>query len=250
MDVVRENSAPLQQQIAAVLREEIERGSYEPSGRLPSEAALCTRFGVSRVTVRLALAKLSEEGSVERKQGKGTYAAGKRVRHGLDQLRSFHESLLLQGFDASMQLRSRTLVALPERMRALALEGADDGRCLLLERLHLVDGEPIALGRNYLPPALDALASERIASQPAYASLAELTGKPVVRAEIAIEVGQADGDVAAALGVTAGSALLVMERTSYFADDRCCDCSVFYIRPERYAFVVKTAFAVPSTDRA
>lgn len=243
MDLQRENSASLQQQIVALLREEIERGSYEPTGRLPSEAALCARFGVSRVTVRLALAKLSGEGSVERKQGKGTYAAGKRVRHGLDQLRSFHESLLMQGFDASMRLLARAVVAAPERVRALALEGAQDGRCLLLERLHLVDGAPIALGRNYLPPALDVLASERIAQQPAYAILAELTGMPVVRAEITIEVGLAEADVAAALGVAAGSALLVMERASYFTDDRCCDCSVFYIRPERYAFVVKTAFA-------
>lgn len=36
-------------------------------------------FGVSRVTVRLAVGKLSDDGVVERKQGKGTFVAAKQV---------------------------------------------------------------------------------------------------------------------------------------------------------------------------
>ncbi|RSZ59840.1 GntR family transcriptional regulator [Massilia atriviolacea] len=241
MPLSRDNAAPLQQQLADVLRHEIDAGAYEPSGKLPSEAALGARFGVSRVTVRLALARLAEAGVVERKQGKGTYAAGKQVRHGLDQLRSFHESLLAQGLRAEMRLLSQALVALPQAMAELAEAG--QGQCLLLQRLHLVDGEPIALGRNYLPPGLAAMPAEKIARQPAYALLAELTGLPVARAELAIRLALADGAVAQALGVGEGSAVLLMERRSYFADGRCCDCSAFYIRPERYAFVLRTSFA-------
>ncbi len=244
MPLSRDNASPLQQQIADLLRQEINAGAYEPSGKLPSESALGARFAVSRVTVRLALARLAAAGVLERKQGKGTYAAGKQVRHGLDQLRSFHESLLAQGLRAEMRLLSNALVALPPAMAELA--GAVQGQCLLLERLHLVDGEPIALGRNYLPPALAAMPPARIARQPAYAMLAELTGLQVARADLAIKVALAEPDVARALGIKEGSALLLMERSSYFADGRCCDCSVFYIRPERYAFVLHPTFAPDS----
>ncbi len=241
MFLTRDTTTPLQQQIADVLTQEINAGAFEPSGKLPSEADLCRRFEVSRVTVRLALDKLSGVGAVERKQGKGTYVAGKQVRHGLDQLRSFHESLLLQGLKADMRLLSRQLIAVPERMRALA--GAEDGHCVLLERLHLVDGAPIALGRNYLTPAVAGVDAGRVARQPAYSMLADLTGLQVVRADIAIQVGYADDAVAAALEVAPGSALLLMERSSYFADGRCCDVSQFHIRPERYAFVIKSHFS-------
>ena len=56
-------------------------------------------------------------------------------------------------------------------------------------------------------------------------------------------MGQADAELAPALDVAEGAPLLVMERSSYFADGACCDRSQFYIRPERYEFVIKTSFA-------
>lgn len=241
MHLIRENIASLYEQIASLLREEIQQGRFEPTGKLPSEAALCLRFGVSRVTVRLALARLEQEGTVARKQGKGTYAAGKQLRHGLDQLRSFHESLLQQGLQAEMRLLSREIVDAPGG--ALSVMGDEDGRCLRLLRLHLLDGAPLAVGRSYLPLLMDAADRERMERTPSYAILQELTGQAVARADLAIKVGQADAELAPALEVVEGAPLLVMERSSYFADGACCDRSQFYIRPERYEFVIKTSFA-------
>lgn len=40
--------------------------------RLPTEAAFCQMFGVSRVVVRVALARLKEEGVIESRQGRGS----------------------------------------------------------------------------------------------------------------------------------------------------------------------------------
>jgi GntR family transcriptional regulator len=241
MHLIRENIASLYEQIALLLADEIRQGSFEPSGKLPSEAALCLRFGVSRVTVRLALARLEADGAVERKQGKGTYATGKQLRHGLDHLRSFHESLLLQGLQAEMRLLSREVVDAPGG--ALSVMGDEQGSCLRLERLHLVDGEPLAVGRSYLPVLMAEMQWERMESRPAYAILRELTGQDVARADLAIKVGQADAALAKALRVERGAPLLVMARSSYFADGVCCDRSQFYIRPERYEFSLKTSFA-------
>jgi GntR family transcriptional regulator len=241
MHLIRENIASLYAQIASLLGEEIKQGSFEPSGKLPSEAALCERFGVSRVTVRLALDRLEADGAVERKQGKGTYATGKQLRHGLDHLRSFHESLLLQGLKAEMRLLSREIVDAPGG--APSLMGDEQGSCLRLERLHLVDGEPLAVGRSYLPLLMGEADWGRMERQPAYAILRELTGQDVARADLAIKVGLADAALAMALKVELGAPLLVMARSSYFADGACCDRSQFYIRPERYEFSIKTSFA-------
>ncbi|MEO3854715.1 GntR family transcriptional regulator [Acrocarpospora sp. B8E8] len=59
--------------IARMLRERIQTGLLPPGALAPSEAALRQEFGISRHTVRSALAVLEREGLVETKQGKGRY---------------------------------------------------------------------------------------------------------------------------------------------------------------------------------
>ncbi|MEO5916250.1 MAG: GntR family transcriptional regulator [Luteolibacter sp.] len=61
-------------ELAAELRKEISAGRYGEEGRLPSEAQLVERFGVSRPTVAQALRTLGDEGLVIRRAGSGTYA--------------------------------------------------------------------------------------------------------------------------------------------------------------------------------
>lgn len=200
------------------------------------------RFAVSRVTVRLAVGKLCDDGVVERKQGKGTFVAAKQVRHGLDALRSFHEALLLQGLKPSMRVINHALQPVPEDMRGL-FEASDD--CLLLERLHFVDDDPIALGRSYLPAELANVVWTDVKHQPIYSVLESITGMAVTRADLAIRAQEADKTLANALHIKRGAALLVMERTSYFANGRCCDRTRFFIRPERYAFVLSGVFKSP-----
>ena len=59
--------------VSQALRVEISSGMFGASGRLPSEAALVQRFGVSRPTVARALRDLQVEGLVERRAGAGTF---------------------------------------------------------------------------------------------------------------------------------------------------------------------------------
>ncbi|KAA8561912.1 HTH-type transcriptional repressor YvoA [Pseudomonas extremaustralis] len=192
--------------------------------------------------MRLAVGKLCDDGVVERKQGKGTFVAAKQVRHGLDALRSFHEALLLQGLKPSMRVINHALQPVPEDMRGL-FEASDD--CLLLERLHFVDDDPIALGRSHLPAELANVVWTDVEHQPIYSILESVTGMAVTRADLAIRAQEADKTLANALHIKRGAALLVMERTSYFANGRCCDRTRFFIRPERYAFVLSGVFKSP-----
>ncbi|UXX96562.1 GntR family transcriptional regulator [Streptomyces sp. AD2-2] len=61
------------QRITEVLAKEI-RGGHRPAGeQLPGEHALAQRFGVSRTTVRAALAELAEAGLIATRTGKGSY---------------------------------------------------------------------------------------------------------------------------------------------------------------------------------
>ncbi|MFI9373837.1 GntR family transcriptional regulator [Streptomyces parvulus] len=59
--------------IADDLRQQITAGRILPSERLPSEAALADRYGISTVTLRRALAVLQREGLIEKIHGKGNF---------------------------------------------------------------------------------------------------------------------------------------------------------------------------------
>lgn len=238
--LLRENPTSLYLQISSLLREEISSGLYEPSGKLPSEAELVRRFDVSRITVRLALDQLVEEKIVERKQGKGTYVSNKQLRHGLDTLRSFHESLLVQGLKPEMKLLSRDMVETPE---ALSKSFSSEFRHLLLiERLHLVEGQPIAIGKSYLTPLVGDMNWDTFEKQPSYKAIEALTGLQVVKADLAITAQLADEKLAELLEITVGMPLLVMKRISYLSNGVCCDHSIFHIRPEHYEFVLSSYF--------
>lgn len=64
---------PQYAQIAAMIRERIDSGTYAPGSALPSEPELATELGVSRVTVNKAITLLRSEGRVKVKRGSGTF---------------------------------------------------------------------------------------------------------------------------------------------------------------------------------
>jgi GntR family transcriptional regulator len=236
MTLLRENVTSLYEQIVNVLHHEIEQGLFEPSGKLPSEAQLGERFQVSRVTVRLAIDKLVKENRVERKQGKGTFVVAKQLQHGLNVLRGFYDSLSGQGVVAEMQLLQRLEVELPETIRPLL--GEDVQSCLYLERLHKVDGQAVAFAQTYALPEALVITHEQAASHPSYGLFESLLGWHIQRADMAITATAATADIAKHLGIRKQSPLLVMKRTSWLGDERACEATVFYIRPERYEFLV------------
>jgi GntR family transcriptional regulator, arabinose operon transcriptional repressor len=74
-------------QVFATLLQEIQSGRWKRGERLPSEAQLVRRFGLSRITVGRALKDLQTAGLVQRRAGSGTFVrrarAGSRLSFGL-----------------------------------------------------------------------------------------------------------------------------------------------------------------------
>jgi GntR family transcriptional regulator len=67
---------PLWEQLAAILRAGI--ASCQWTDMLPSESQLQAEHGVSRVTVRRAIAALADEGLVRTIQARGTFIVRRR----------------------------------------------------------------------------------------------------------------------------------------------------------------------------
>lgn len=78
MDVwgfVRKGDRPLYKQLKEHIRTWIESNRLQPGDKIPTERELARLWGVSRLTVRQAIAELVEEGILYRVQGSGTYVA-------------------------------------------------------------------------------------------------------------------------------------------------------------------------------
>lgn len=71
---------PLHAIIAGRAEARIRDGEWAPGDRLPPERELCHDLGVSRATLRQALAELEQRGLVIRQQGRGTFVAQPRGR--------------------------------------------------------------------------------------------------------------------------------------------------------------------------
>jgi GntR family transcriptional regulator len=67
---------PIYRQIASVLTERIEDGTYPPNRAIPSEAKLCEEFDTSRKTVRAGIALLVEQGRLRPVKGRGVFVIG------------------------------------------------------------------------------------------------------------------------------------------------------------------------------
>ena len=65
---------PRYRQIADDLRTRMESGEYAPDSLLPSKSEMMRHYGVALATVNAAIGVLRDEGRLETKQGKGTFA--------------------------------------------------------------------------------------------------------------------------------------------------------------------------------
>lgn len=143
------DSTPRYQEIAEYLRRLI--ASSRPGDRLPSEALLCDRFGVSRMTVRQALQVLANEHLLVRRRGEGTFAAPRVVARLLGSPLSFTESMRRRGLRASSKLLHAGWIEPSIEDRA-ALHLPMGSRAVVVERLRLADGLPMAIERVVSPP--------------------------------------------------------------------------------------------------
>ena len=73
-------------QVFEQLKQMIAEGEWKPGDRLPSETDLADQFGISRVTVRQALQRLSALGLIETRLGEGSFVRKAEIEETLDQL--------------------------------------------------------------------------------------------------------------------------------------------------------------------
>lgn len=238
MPQVRVASPILYERIARELASEIRSKRLRPFAKLPSEAQLMERYGVSRVTVRQALRKLAEAGLVISRQGKGVFVAGVVVNQELTALRGFYDSLLAQGHDPQSTVLAFECVRSTLSNPALQRFGYDIYR---FRRLWRIGEMPIAVAEASIPGSGKAITREDVERHPVYSIVRDLIGREVVRASVQVRAAKSSAEIAGLLRVAPGATILQMERTSYDAEDLAVETTRFSVPPEVFAFQMEVA---------
>lgn len=236
-----QSGRPRHEQLSDWLRERITSGHYGANDQLPSEHELGELFGVSRITVRRALATLENEGLVYRRQGLGSFVAPPKVPQGLVRLTDFAQDMERAGLSATSRVLHHAPSEAP-RAAAAAL-GLEEGAVVVrLDRLRLGDGDPVALDRTWLPPFYaQLLEGHDLTRETIYGVLERDYDIPIHRGRYHIEAALASGAEAGPLEVTEGAPLLLVERTSLTVGDRAIYFQRRYYRADRVAFRLELA---------
>jgi GntR family transcriptional regulator len=169
---------PRYEEIASYLRQLA--ADAAPDARMPSDAELCERFGVSRMTARQAVQQIVNEGLVYRKRGHGTFRAHRRIHRVLGSPLSFTENMRRRGFAASSRLLTlETAHPTPDDAAALDIDPSET--VTILERLRFADGVPMAIERVVLSPRVT-IAGDFSAADTSLHEVFEMAGHEPTRA--------------------------------------------------------------------
>lgn len=236
------SQVPLYYQVQNVLREQIASGKYKPGEKLPTENEMIEQFGVSRMTVRQALAKLAAQNLIESRRGSGSYVAKRKTRKrhfdGTIHLTGSLDELIEMGLDTPVKLLEFNHIEADEH-EAEFLKVKKGTPIYLLKRLRLHEGKPYSLIVNYLPDFIgEKLTDEELNSGTILQTIETKLGFRLHDARQQIKAELADPYVANLLEIPIGSPLLSIERSVYTVEGKPVEFVHTLYRSDIYGFSV------------
>lgn len=210
-------------------------GSLPPHSPLPSERQLMASYGVSRMTVRAAIAKLIDEGRVYNVHGSGTFVGSTEIISKSPKLTSFTEDMVARGFTPSSRVQALLRV---EADAALArwLNVPVGSECTHVRRLRIADGIPMAIEDIYVPAGVLPFESFEFDGTPSlYAQLAR-AGHDPFRAEQEILAVSLSAEESRLLEVKEGSAALCVVGVVSSSKGKAVEYTRVLYRADRYTF--------------
>jgi GntR family transcriptional regulator len=221
--------------IAETLRERLLDYRQRAITRLPSEPTLAREFGVSRETVREALARLRSEGLVYARTGRGTFVSPWPQQVGLRITQPINEPHVTGRPNSPKVLEQGYVAASSEVRSALAIPAGQP--VFRYTILRTIRKQAFRFGWVFVPEAV----AERIdLSRPPRLTVSDKiereAGLRLLRAHQRATAMAAPADVAKALGVAVGSPVLVFRRVYYQESGRPAEFAIDYQDPRRFPY--------------
>lgn len=240
----RRTDVPKWAQIEDALASRISCGDLRVGDRLPPERDLCDQWDVSRGTIRQALDALAARGLIERGVGRGTFVAAGKVEVRLHDVAGFTEQMARAGVQAHARVLRAGVRGAPEQV-AEALELEPGAAVVRIERLRLAGRLALTIEDTWVPSARFEGIEDLDLRGSIYALMRDLYDRAPVRVVESLEPVVAQRHSAELLGVAAGSALMLVERTAFDAGGVAVEFAHDLHRGDRARFVVEAAAQLP-----
>lgn len=224
-------------QLQRQIEKAIADGKLPPGIPLPPEREIAKITGLSRVTVRKAIAPLVKSGLVEQKQGSGSLIAEpvQRVEQSLSRLTSFTEDMQFRGIKTTSRWLNRAISApSPEEIMNLAISTSET--VSRIDRLRFANDIPMAIERATLP---NSILKDPLSVEISLYETLEKVGKKPVRAIQHLKATNIKKEDAILLKCDEGTACLNVTRLSFLRTGEVVEFTKSVYRGDAYDFVAE-----------
>jgi GntR family transcriptional regulator len=241
------SGVPLVYQLSEIFRSKIITGELRPNDAFPTEEQISAQYGVSRTTVRLALAKLVNEGFIRRQQGVGSFVNPKGlVRIGevqplsrdMSDVKSTTNILETAGKKVGTKVLSFSIERPSERI-AEKLDIDMSTRVAHFERVRLADGEPLVVEQIWVPETICPDLGMQDVQGSVYRVLADRYGLRITAAHQALRAVNVEPRVAKLLGVPDGTAVMHVAGVSYSDSGTPIEVEESWFRSDMMEFIIE-----------
>lgn len=210
---------PLYVQIKNILREQILNEEFGIGAQLPTEADLCEKYDISRITAKRALDDLAVAGVIYRIQGKGTFVSEKLLI--TDEVAGFSKSIRQYGLTPSSQILSIKTLETNDNLRKIFILPTDDTQGFTaIQRLLLVEDKPASVVTSIFPDGLGRRIIEyNLENASLYDLIKKILGRPVIWSESILTPVIPGTEVTKLLQVSPGSPHFHNRQISYVSGD-------------------------------
>jgi GntR family transcriptional regulator len=225
---------PAYLRIAEHLTIGIGAGRLAPGDRLPPERRMAEDYGVSMMTLRKALAVVTDRGLIERRQGSGNYVRGGRRDVGIYAL------FRLEAVPGGGGLPTARVISLDRLRKPADLPdlGSDTSMAWRIRRVRSLDGVPASVEEIWLDGRFGPLRAEQL-SESLYKTYADRLGLTVTRAEDRVSVAPLPGWAPEAFGAGPGAPMGLVERRSFDQNGDPAEMSRTWFAPDRARYFAR-----------
>jgi len=234
-DLERDAPTPIYQQIQDWMRFQIRSGRWPEHYKLSAETDLARDLGVSRGTVRKAIADLIAEGLLVQIHGRGTFVSSSHLEQPLaERLVAFSEDLINKHIPFETRVLEQSVIH-PDQRTASLLSVSTTSDVFYLKRLRIVRGAPLILLNNYVVlsrcPGLERVDFTRYRL---FEALEDLFGLKLDWGRRTFEARAADEDTARLLGISPCDPVMYLEQVVYLQDGSPIELSDVWLRGDRF----------------